>query len=30
MGLIDRHPDGRLASVAFYPARSGAEQTLDV
>jgi hypothetical protein len=30
MGLIDGHPDGRLASVAFYPARSGVEQTLDV
>jgi hypothetical protein len=30
MGLITRHPDGRLATVAFYPARSGAEQTLDV
>jgi hypothetical protein len=30
MGLIAGHPDGRLASVAFYPARSGAEQTLDV
>jgi hypothetical protein len=30
MGLIEGHPDGRLATVAFYPARSGAEQTLDV
>ena len=30
MGLIDAHPEGRLASVAFYPARSGAEQTLDL
>ena len=30
MGLIDQHPDGRLASVAFYPARNGAEQRLDV
>jgi hypothetical protein len=30
MGLIEGHPDGRLASVAFYPARSGAVQTLDV
>jgi hypothetical protein len=30
MGLIDGHPDGRLASVAFYPARSGVKQTLDV
>jgi hypothetical protein len=30
MGLIGGHPDGRLAHVAFYPARSGAEQTLDV
>lgn len=30
MGLVDGHPDGRLASVAFYPARNGAEQTLDV
>jgi hypothetical protein len=30
MGLIEGHPDGRVASVAFYPARSGPEQTLDV
>ncbi len=30
MGLIDGHPGGRLASVAFYPAHSSAEQTLDV
>jgi hypothetical protein len=30
MGLIGDHPDGRLAHVAFYPAHSGAEQTLDV
>ena len=30
MGLIDGHPEGRFASIAFYPARSGAEQTLDV
>jgi hypothetical protein len=30
MGLIGGHPDGRLAHVAFYPAHSGAEQTLDV
>jgi hypothetical protein len=30
MGLIDGHPDGRLASVAFYPAHRSAEQTLDV
>jgi hypothetical protein len=30
MGLIEGHPDGRLATVAFYPARSGVEQTLDV
>jgi hypothetical protein len=30
MGLIGEHPDGRLAHVAFYPAHSGAEQTLDV
>jgi hypothetical protein len=30
MGLIDGHPDGRLASVAFYPARSSPVQTLDV
>jgi hypothetical protein len=30
MGLIEGHPDGRLASVAFYPARDRAEQTLDV
>ena len=30
MGLIDTHPEGRLASVAFYPAHSGAEQTLDL
>ena len=30
MGLVDGHPNGRLASVAFYPARNGAEQTLDV
>jgi hypothetical protein len=30
MGLIGGHPDVRLAHVAFYPARSGAEQTLDV
>jgi hypothetical protein len=30
MGLIGAHPDGRLAHVAFYPARNGAEQTLDV
>jgi hypothetical protein len=30
MGLVEGHPDGRLASVGFYPARSRAEQTLDV
>jgi hypothetical protein len=30
MGLTGGHPDGRLAHVAFYPASSGAEQTLDV
>jgi hypothetical protein len=30
MGLIDGHPGGRLASVAFYPGRSGVQQTLDV
>jgi hypothetical protein len=30
MGLVGGHPDGRLANVAFYPARSSAEQTLDV
>jgi hypothetical protein len=30
MGLIEGHPDGRLANVAFYPAHSSAEQTLDV
>jgi hypothetical protein len=30
MGLTEGHPDGRRAIVAFYPARSGAEQTLDV
>jgi hypothetical protein len=30
MGLIAAHPEGRLASIAFYPARSGAEQTLDL
>jgi hypothetical protein len=30
MGLIDVHPEGRLVSVAFYPAHSGAEQTLDL
>ncbi len=30
MGLIDGHPAGRLVSVAFYPAHSGAEQTLDL
>jgi hypothetical protein len=30
MGLIDGHPDGRMVSVAFYPARSGVEQTLDI
>ena len=30
MGLVGGHPDGRLAHVAFYPARDGAEQTLDV
>jgi hypothetical protein len=30
MGLIDGHPDGRLANVAFYPASTSAEQTLDV
>jgi hypothetical protein len=30
MGLVEGHPDGRLATVAFYPARSGVEQTLDV
>jgi hypothetical protein len=30
MGLIDPHPEGRLVSVAFYPAHSGAEQTLDL
>jgi hypothetical protein len=30
MGLIDGHRDGRLASVAFYPARDRGEQTLDI
>jgi hypothetical protein len=30
MGLIEGHPEGRVATVAFYPARSGPEQTLDV
>jgi hypothetical protein len=30
MGLIEPHPAGRLVSVAFYPARSGDEQTLDL
>jgi hypothetical protein len=30
MGLIEAHPGGRLASVAFYPARDRREQTLDV
>jgi hypothetical protein len=30
MGLIEGHPDGQVASVAFYPAHSGPEQTLDV
>jgi hypothetical protein len=30
MGLIEPHPDGRLVSVAFYPARDGDEQTLDL
>jgi hypothetical protein len=30
MGLIDPHPEGRLVSVAFYPAHSRAEQTLDL
>jgi hypothetical protein len=30
MGLIGTHPDGRLASVAFYPAHNCAEQTLDL
>ena len=30
MGLIDTHPEGRLASVAFYPAHNGAEQSLDL
>jgi hypothetical protein len=30
MGLVEGRPDGRLATVAFYPARSGVEQTLDV
>jgi hypothetical protein len=30
MGLIDGHPDGRLASVAFYPARNRGEQTVDI
>jgi hypothetical protein len=30
MGLIEGHPHGQVASVAFYPARSGPEQTLDV
>jgi hypothetical protein len=30
MGLIAGHPEGRVATVAFYPARSGPEQTLDV
>ena len=30
MGLIDAHPEGRLVSVAFYPAHGGAEQTLDL
>jgi hypothetical protein len=30
MGLIGVHPDGRLASVAFYPAHDRGEQTLDI
>jgi hypothetical protein len=30
MGLVTGHPDGGLAAVAFYPARSAAVQTLDV
>jgi hypothetical protein len=30
MGLIGAHPDGRLVSVAFYPAHDRGEQTLDV
>jgi hypothetical protein len=30
MGLIEAHPEGRLVSIAFYPAHSGAEQTLDL
>jgi hypothetical protein len=30
MGLVEGHPNGRLANVAFYPAHSGPEQTLDV
>jgi hypothetical protein len=30
MGLIGGHPEGRLVHVAFYPAHSRAEQTLDV
>jgi hypothetical protein len=30
MGLIGDHPDGRFAHVAFYPAHSGGDQTLDV
>jgi hypothetical protein len=30
MGLIEPHPAGRLVSVAFYPARTGDEQTLDL
>jgi hypothetical protein len=30
MGLVTGHPDGRLAAVGFYRARSGAVQTLDL
>jgi hypothetical protein len=30
MGLIEAHPEGRLVSVAFYPAHSSADQTLDL
>jgi hypothetical protein len=30
MGLIEPHPEGRLVSVAFYPARNGDVQTLDL
>jgi hypothetical protein len=30
MGLVDAHPDGRVVSVAFYPARDRGVQTLDL